>query len=497
MATSIELRNEITMVELSRHNSREDCWVAVHSKVWDVTEFLDEHPGGPAIILQCAGTNATDAFEEVHAPGILEENLPLEKFRGILEEASSDVPPKGTVREARNKNEALSTDKAAEIPALNTLISAADFEKVASRELSPKTWAFYSSAATDLITHHQNKALLRRIMLQPRILRDVKKVDLSRKILGLPSAAPFFISPAAMAKLAHPDGELALARAAASEGIIQCVSNNASYPLNHIVESGDPNQPFFLQLYVNSERHKTADLLNKARKLGIKAIFVTVDAPVPGKREADERIAAEAVQSAISGSVSANDKKGGGLGRLMAQYIDKSLTWSDLAWIKQTSGLPIVLKGVQTVADAKMALEYDVDGIFLSNHGGRSLDTSQPAILNLVELRMKCPEVFSKMEVYVDGGFERGSDIIKAIALGATAVGVGRPYLYSLVYGREGAEHLTSILKDEVEVSMRLCGITSLDQATPDLLNTSDVDSLVRQDNKFPQIPPRYVRAKL
>jgi L-lactate dehydrogenase (cytochrome) len=171
---------------------------------------------------------------------------------------------------------------------------------------------------------------------------------------------------------------------------------------------------------------------------------VTVDAPVPGKREADERIAAAGVQSAISGATSANDKKGGGLGRLMAQYIDKALTWADLAWIRKASaGLPLVLKGVQSVADARMAVRYGVDGILLSNHGGRSLDTAQPAILNLLELRMTAPEVFSQLEVYVDGGFERGTDIIKAIALGATAVGIGRPYLYSLVYGQEGAEHLT------------------------------------------------------
>lgn len=154
------------------------------------------------------------------------------------------------------------------------------------------------------------------------------------------------------------------------------ISNNASYPLSSIVQSGHQQQPFFFQLYVNSERHKTAEILRKARSLGIKAIFVTVDAPVPGKREADERIASEtAIQSAVSGAASSNDKKGGGIGRLMAQYIDKSLAWSDLAWIRKESGLPIVLKGVQNVEDAKLAVEYGVDGILLSNHGGRSLDT--------------------------------------------------------------------------------------------------------------------------
>lgn len=136
-----------------------------------------------------------------------------------------------------------------------------------------------------------------------------------------------------------------------------------------------PGQPFFLQLYVNSKREETAKLLRKAQELGIKGVFVTVDAPVPGKREADERIAAEKVSAAISGATATNDKKGGGLGRVMGAYIDKSLNWEDLSWIHEVSGLPVVLKGVQTAEDARMALKYGVKGIMLSNHGGRSLDT--------------------------------------------------------------------------------------------------------------------------
>lgn len=327
----------------------------------------------------------------MHAPGILEETLSGDKCKGILEAASSDVPPHGTLQEVENSNKSHSSELEIGKPELRTLISAGDFEKVAGKCLTPKTWAFYSSAATDLITHSQNKSLLRRIMIQPRILRDVKTVSFRRNILGYDCSAPFFISPTAMARLAHQDGELALARAANVEGVIHCVgqtlprqvrpaltcqiSNNASYPLGTIVQSGDARQPFFFQLYVNADRKKTNDLLLKARELGIRAIFVTVDAPVPGKREADERIAAGDMQSAISGAKATNDKKGGGLGRLMAQYIDKSLTWEDLAWIKETSGLPVVLKGVQSVRDARKAVEFGADGIFLSNHGGRSLDT--------------------------------------------------------------------------------------------------------------------------
>lgn len=231
---------------------------------------------------------------------------------------------------------------------------------------------------------------------------------------------------------------------------------------------------------MNADRSKTTQLHNSARSLGIRAIFVTVDAHVPGKREADERIAAENVSSAISGAVASNDKKGGGMGRLMGQYIDKTLSWEDIPWIRQASGLPIVVKGIQSAADARKALEYNVAGIFLSNHGGRSLDTAQPSILTLLELHCVCPEIFATgVEVYIDGGITRGTDILKALCLGATAVGIGRPFLYSLCYGQEGVEHMISILRDELETSLRLVGFTDVDRLHPGLVNTKDLDHLV------------------
>ena len=176
------------------------------------------------------------------------------------------------------------------------------------------------------------------------------------------------------------------------------------------------------------------------------------------------------------------------MGRLMGQYVDKTLSWEDIPWIQETSGLPIVVKGIQCAADAKKAVSYGVKGIMLSNHGGRSLDTSQPCIITLLELHRICPEVFDKAEVYLDGGITRGSDILKALCLGATAVGIGRPYLYSLCYGHEGVEHLSEILKDELETSMRLAGITDVDQAHPGLVNTCDVDHLVPSVEDHPWI---------
>ncbi|KAL2040119.1 hypothetical protein N7G274_007022 [Stereocaulon virgatum] len=474
----------ISFKDLKPHDNSNDCWIAVHSKIYDVTDFLEAHPGGSGIILKYAGNDATRAYDEIHAPGILEESLSPDKFRGLLDQTEVITLPEDQKEDIktieRTRGQSIST-KTYEKPELFRLISTYDLEEVAQNTLTAKAWAFYSSAATDLVTHRGNSNLYRRIMLRPRVMRNVAEVTTKRSILGCPSSAPFFVSPAAMARLAHPDGECAIARGCASEGVIQCVSNNASYPLADIISSGTSTQPFFLQLYVNADRAKTIQLLHKAHELGIKAIFVTVDAHVPGKREADERIAAENVASAISGAVASNDKKGGGMGRLMGQYIDKTLSWTDIPWIQETSRLPVVVKGVQSAADARIAVSYGVKGIMLSNHGGRSLDTSQPAILTLLELHRICPEVFNQVEVYIDGGIMRGSDILKALCLGATAVGVGRPFLYSLCYGQEGVEHLCEILKDELETSMRLSGITDVDQAHPGLVNTRDVDFLVER----------------
>ncbi|KAF5708432.1 L-lactate dehydrogenase (cytochrome) [Fusarium mundagurra] len=487
MGTSIETRR-VSLDDLKQHNTANDCWIAVHSKVWDITHFINEHPGGPEVLLNLAGSDATELYNDVHAPDIIED-LPSDKLIGLLEETAISRPPPKTTEidpvppptSPTQTNEVPSAPTTKTIPPIDAILSAPDYEKAAHDSLSAKTWAFYSSAATDLVTHGKNKELVRRIMIRPRILRNVSQVNYKTSILGFDSSAPFFISPAAMARLAHPDGELALSRAAANEGIIQCISSNASFSLKSIVNVAPSTQPFFFQLYVNSNHDKTVELLKTVRGLGVKAIFVTVDAPVPGKREADERAAQEqTVKSAISGGESSKDKKGSGFGRLMAQYIDKSLCWDDLAWIREASGgLPIVLKGVQTAEDVIKAAEYGVEGVLLSNHGGRSLDGAQASILVLLELRKNCPEVFDQLEVYIDGGFERGSDILKAIALGATAVGIGRPFLYSLIHGQDGAEHLCHILKDELETSMRLCGITSLSEARPSLVNTLDIDHMV------------------
>ncbi len=343
---------------------------------------------------------------------------------------------------------------------------------------------------------------------------NVKDVDTSTSMLGVKMAVPIFCSPAAMAKMVHPDGEKGIAKGCRKMGIPQCVSTNASFPISEIFESvsnegaygnfGSGTTPFFFQLYVDKQRDKSAKLLKDVENLGVKAIFVTVDAPVPGKREADERVKAdESMSTPMSGAKAKNDSKGGSLGRIMGSYIDASVSWDDLPWLRKCTSLPIVLKGVQTSMDARKAAELGIEGIVLSNHGGRSLDTSPPPILLLLELQKNCPEVFERMEVFVDGGVMRGTDIFKALCLGARSVGIGRGFLYALNYGAEGVEKYIEsksklsmerigsinriiVLKDELETTMRMMGVTDLGQVHPGMLNTGAVDHLIPNGEEHP-----------
>ncbi|KAG9258319.1 cytochrome b2 [Emericellopsis atlantica] len=373
-------------------------------------------------------------------------------------------------------------------PPLESLISTHDFEAVASHTFTPKTWAFVSSAATDLHTKRRNAQAYATIGLRPRTLRDVANVDLSTTVLGHAIRAPIFGSPVAMAGLVHEQGEKEIGRAVKEAGLAQCVSTSASYPLDAIVAAtrAHPTEkphtvPFFFQLYMDKNRENSRQLLQRARSAGASAIFLTIDAPVPGKREADERIQSdESLRSGMSGASGKNDAKGGALGRIMGGYIDASMSWKDIPWVREcVPGMPIVLKGIQTCEDAIMAMRAGVEAIVVSNHGGRSLDTSPATIMVLLELHNNCPEVFQKMEVFVDGGITRGTDIFKALCLGAKAVGLGRGTLYSLNYGHHGVSRYIEILRDELETTMRMCGVTSLHQLHPEYLNTLKADPFV------------------
>ncbi|PVI02309.1 hypothetical protein DM02DRAFT_641315 [Periconia macrospinosa] len=489
----------VSVEEIKQHASEDDCWIVVDGEVWDITEFAREHPGGSEIIHRHAGLDASTAYNSAHSPSLISKTLSTSSHKGTLSAPSPShallkPPPTPTAQPALEIGAK---------PPLTSLINAYDFEAVAEKTLTKKTYAFYSSAATNLVTRDANRSLFDRVWFRPRMLRDVKSVDTRTRMLGNEVRLPFFVSPAAMARLAHPEGELALARGCREFGIAQCISTNAAYPMNEITASVPANSvPFFFQLYVNKDRSASEALLRDAEANGIKGIFFTIDGPVQGKREGDERVKVEATtnaKAAISGAAARNDKRGGGLGRTMGGYIDPTFNWEDIRWLRKATKLPIVAKGVMTAEDAVLAVKYGLDGIVISNHGGRNLDTTPPSLLTLMEIRRHHPEVFQHLEVFIDCGIRRGTDIIKALCLGAKAVGMGRPFLYSLTYGQEGVEHFIDIMKDEMETTMRLLGITDLSQCHPKYLNVCDVEHLIPKslDSPFPEIPQSSVRAKL
>ena len=269
-----------------------------------------------------------------------------------------------------------------------------------------------------------------------------------------------------MAKMVHEEGEKGIGRACKESGIAQCVSTSASYPVEEITSaiaahpvSTPFDVPIFFQLYVDKQRENSRRLVRRAREAGASAVFLTIDAPIPGKREADERIQSDAsLASGMSGAAANNDAKGGAIGRTMGGYIDASVSWDDIPWLKDcAAGMSIVLKGIQTCEDAVMAMEAGVDAIVVSNHGGRSLDTAPATIMVLLELHKNCPEVFKAMDVFVDGGICRGTDIFKALCLGAKAVGIGRGQLYGLNYGHEGVSRYIESKLRNPSLPPRLC----------------------------------------
>ncbi|KAH8908827.1 FMN-dependent dehydrogenase [Coniochaeta sp. PMI_546] len=430
--------------EVAAHKTANDLWTVVDGEVYDLTDFALEHPGGLDVLLRYAGRDATAAYAAVHSASLIKNTLPTSKRVGTLDQ--STVPSSWSSPTASAPSQ-ISPER----PPLDSLISSHDFAAVARTTFAAKTRAFVTSAATDLHTYHRNNRAYADIGLRPRVLTDVSNVSIRTSILGHPVSSPIFASPTSLGKTVHPEGEKELARACSSLGIAQAVSTSASYPLDEIMScvpassDGPKRIPVFFQLYVDKNRSKSEALLRRAGELGISGLILTVDAPVPGKREADERVRVSSdtsVASPMTGASATNDAKGGALGRVMGKYIDPSVSWRDIQWLRRhlPPGTPIILKGIQTAADAMMAVDAGVDVVMVSNHGGRSLDTAPATILVLLELQRCCPEVFDKVEVWIDGGIMRGTDVFKALCLGAQAVGIGRGMLYGLNYGEEGVK---------------------------------------------------------
>ncbi|KAJ6572593.1 FMN-dependent dehydrogenase-domain-containing protein [Mycena sp. CBHHK59/15] len=465
---------------VAQHNTRQSCWIIVHGKVYDVTDFLDDHPGGSKIILKYAGKDATQEYEPIHPPDAITTNLPPEKHLGPVERDTVEKVVIEVTDEEKARQERI-----ANRPSLNEILNLHDFENIAKQVLPEKAWAYYSSAADDEITNRENHAAYHRIWFRPRILRDVTSVDWSTKILGHKSSMPVYISATALGKLGHPDGEINLTRAAAKHGVIQMIPTLASCSFDEIVDAAQPGQVQFFQLYVNKDRAITKKLVQHAESRGVKGLFITVDAPQLGRREKDMRMKFEAEDpSVVSKSGSASVDRSQGAARAISSFIDTALKWDDLTWFKSITKMPLILKGVQCWEDALEAYDVGVAGVVLSNHGGRQLDFARSGVEVLVEVVAKLKEKRGlsfpneKFQLFVDGGVRRATDVLKAIALGATAVGVGRPFLYSFsAYGTEGVEKALQILHDEFEMNMRLLGARTLKEVVPEMVDASNLQS--------------------
>lgn len=482
--------------DVQKHNKQDDCWVIVHGKVYDVTEFLPEHPGGSKIILKYAGKDATKKFDPIHPPDTLDKYLPAEKHLGALEGGAAPPPkkkaaPEPTPPQSEAEPEAEADDDDEEDdpeeikrleyvenkPPLSQMYNLLDFEHVASKVMTKTAWAYYSSGADDEISLRENHRAFHRIWFKPRILVDVSTVDYSTTMLGTKCSMPIYITATALGKLGHPDGETVLTRAAAKQDVIQMIPTLASCGFDEIVDAAIDSQTQWLQLYVNSDRAITKKIIQHAEKRGIKGLFITVDAPQLGRREKDMRSKYD--EDAADVQEEDGVDRSQGAARAISSFIDPSLSWTDLAWFKSVTSMPILLKGVQRGEDAVKAAEAGVAGIVISNHGGRQLEFARSAIEVLVEVKaaLRARGLDSKQfEIYVDGGVRRATDVIKAVCLGATGVGIGRPFLYAMGgYGEAGVVRAIQLLKDEFEMNMRLLGAQNLSQLDESLV---DVRSL-------------------
>ncbi|XP_056163193.1 peroxisomal (S)-2-hydroxyacid oxidase GLO4-like isoform X2 [Syzygium oleosum] len=340
-----------------------------------------------------------------------------------------------------------------------------EYQELARQALPKMYYDFFAGGAEDQYTLKENVEAFCRITFRPRILIDVSKISLSTTILGYNVAAPIMIAPTALHKLAHPEGEVATARAAAACNVIMILSYMSMCTVEEVASSCDAIR--FFQIYVYKRRDITAQLVQRAERSGYKAIVLTVDVPRLGRREADIKNKMVAPQlKNFEGLLSTQvvSDEGSNVQAFADSTLDASLTWKDIGWLRSITKLPILIKGVLTHEDAIKAVEAGAAGIIVSNHGARQLDYS-PATISVLEEVVHA--VKGKVPVFVDGGVRRGTDVLKALALGAQAVLIGRPVVYGLAAkGETGVRSITEMLKDELELTMALSGCPTIKDIT-------------------------------
>ncbi len=339
-------------------------------------------------------------------------------------------------------------------------LSLVELEIEARGLLEPVVYDYFAGGADDELTARENESAFGRLRLLPRVLRGGGTASLECTLLGTRMSLPVLLAPTTGHRLVHPDGEAATARAAAAAGAVMIVSMLSTVAVEEVAAAGGP---LWFQLYVQADRGFTRAVVARAEAAGCRALVVTVDAPVPGRHTRQLR---SGFSETATGEQYENLRDADGRVRPVALAAD--LGWADIEWLRSVTSLPIVLKGVLHPADVRLAIENGANGIVVSNHGGRQLDGVAPTIELLPAV---AEQVAGRVPVLLDGGVRRGTDVVKACALGASAVAIGRPVPWGLaVDGEAGVAWVLRTLRTEVERALALCGCASPAELTADLV---------------------------
>ncbi|KAF2678324.1 FMN-dependent alpha-hydroxy acid dehydrogenase [Lentithecium fluviatile CBS 122367] len=356
-------------------------------------------------------------------------------------------------------DEALGSTPDGTLPDLDSLVGLPDFEWAARRGMNTSAYTYYRNGAAGEWSYRNNLEVFQRFRLRPRVMVDITKIEstLPTTILGHNFSAPFFISPCARGGYAHPDGELNLVKGAGAGNILYMPALYASKSIEDIymarVSNASTPQVLFQQVYLTENDTETQQLFARIEKAGSKAIIMTVDSAADGNRHRARRYGVGSADSSYS-----------------------YLTWDLYHKLSNMTKLPIIPKGIQTLDDARLAVENGVKAFMISNHGGRQLDTTPSSLEVALEIYNEDPEIFKQVEVYADGGVRYGADVLKLLALGVKAVGVGRPFMFSNVYGVDGVKRVIEMLKHEVAIDAANLGVGDLKKIGPEYVNWKSVN---------------------
>lgn len=447
---------KIPVAEFIKHNVLSDLWVAIDGKVYDLTQFAKLHPGGVNVLYKYAGKEATEAFGRQHGKSII-DILPPDAYKGQLD----GILEKPVKTEEELRIEALQASK----PPINAMFNVNDFEYVAKKVMPKEMYTFFATGSDDEATLRECHAAYSRVFFRPRILTNTNTIDLLTIMLGHKVKLPIYVTAFAGQAYLTDGAERTLAKIANDKGMMYMCPRLSSIPVGEVLKQLDEGSQMWSQCCVHwgdPEIALQVEELNKYPE--ITAIFITTDAALGGNREKDFKVRLEETNSPELARYSSQTKP----------Y--PAMTWDMVMKVKNNTTKSVVLKGVQRSEDVLKACELGLDGVVLSNHGGRQLDYSQPPLEVLAEtmplLRKQPYYDPTKFNVFIDGGVRRGNDVIKALALGASGVGMGKAFAYALAsYGEDGARKLVDLIEAELVRNMKLLGASQVRVLNESFLN--------------------------